>query len=97
MDVTQRIVASASKSFREGNYQEALNLYQKAATLYDSAFFSANIALCEQRIKGEPEHKQVLAGSPAESRQLAETQSLLEHYYRRCQELEYQLLETATP
>lgn len=96
MDVTQRIVANASKNFREGNYQEALNLYQQAATLYDSAFFSANIALCEQRIKGELVYKQSLAGSPAESRQLVETQSLLEHYYRRCQELEYQLLETAT-
>jgi len=97
MDVTQSIVANAAKYFREGHYQEALNLYQQAAKLYDSRFFSANIALCQQRINGKQQHEPVLPGSPAESRQLKETQGLLEHYYRRCQELEYQLLETATP
>ena len=97
MDVTQRIVANAAKYFREGNYQEALSLYQQAAKLYDTRFFRANIAVCQQRINGKKPSDQVRQALPAESRQLKETQGLLEHYYRRCQELEYQLLETATP
>ncbi|MGP9632694.1 hypothetical protein ACT3R7_06475 [Halomonas sp. AOP43-A1-21] len=97
MVVTKRIVANASKKFREGNYQEALSLYQKADQFYDGGFFSANITLCQQRINKENGSEPVLPGSPAESRQLKETQSLLEHYYNRCQELEYSLLETAKP
>lgn len=97
MIVTKRIVANASKNFREGNYQEALSLYQKANQFYEGGFFNANITLCQQRINKEGASELVLPGSPAESRQLKETQSLLEHYYKRCQELEYTLLETAKP
>lgn len=100
MEVTQRIVANAAKYFREGNYQEALSLYQQAAKYYDARFFSANIALCQWRINGTRPAESIVPGSPAESRrlskQLDETQGLLERYYRRCQELEYQLMETAT-
>lgn len=94
MDVTTSIVANAAKQYREGNYREALTLYQKAASAYGSALFNANIMLCEQRLKGNTQ-KTVLPGSPAESRQLNETQELLEYYYRRCQELEYKLLDSA--
>ncbi|WP_030071917.1 hypothetical protein [Halomonas alkaliantarctica] len=93
MDVTTSIVASASKHYREGNYREALTFYQKAAATYGSALFKTNIMLCEQRLKTSSTKEPVLPGSPAESRQLSETQHLLEHYYQRCQELEYQLLE----
>lgn len=96
MNLSQQVVAKASQSFRHGNYQEALTLYQKAATLYGSQLFSANITLCQQRLDTQHDKQPVLPGSPAESRQLKETQGLLEHYYRRCQELEYQLLENAT-
>lgn len=95
MDVTTSIVASASKQYREGNYQEALTLYQKAAAVYGSSLFKLNITLCEQRLRSNDQREPVLPGSPAESKQLSETQELLEYYYRRCQELEYKLLENA--
>lgn len=94
MDVTTSIVANAARQYREGKYREALALYQKAANTYGSALFKANIMLCEQRL--QPKGKApVLLGSPAVSRQLTETQELLEYYYHRCQELEYTLLDNA--
>ncbi|MGP9658457.1 hypothetical protein ACT3S5_10485 [Halomonas sp. AOP31-B1-25] len=95
MDVATSIVASASKHYLAGNYDEALRLYKQAAAAYGNTLFEANITLCEKRLKGGGSVNPVLPGSPAESRQLIETQGLLEHYYRRCQELEYQLLDNA--
>lgn len=92
----KNLVKRAYEAFKLNNYSEALTLYQKAAVTYGGEFFKVNITLCEQRLKGSKSKDPVLPGSPAESRQLNETQRLLEHYYCRCQELEYQLLDNAT-
>lgn len=88
------LVKRAHDAFNQGDYQAAITLYQQAAYQYGQSLFDVNIRICEQRlqspgriIKSAPKHSDVIPVA----QQLAETQELLEYYYRRCQELEYRL------
>lgn len=88
------LVKLAHYAFNQGDYQSAKALYQKAASKYGHNLFDANIYLCDQRLRNQVKHDGAtpkLSEAIPASQQLEETQSLLEHYYRRCQELEYQL------
>jgi len=88
------LVKRAHDAFNQGDYQHAIALYQKAANQYGQSLFDVNIRMCKQQLQGlgrifksEPKS----ADAIPVAQQLAETQELLEHYYRRCQELEYRL------
>ncbi|MGP5191731.1 hypothetical protein [Vreelandella alkaliphila] len=88
------LVKRAHDAFHQGDYQRAIALYQQAAYQYGQNLFDVNIKICEQRlqkpglvVKNAPKSVE----SIAIAQQLAETQELLEYYYRRCQELEYRL------
>ncbi|MCG7577209.1 MULTISPECIES: hypothetical protein [unclassified Halomonas] len=92
------LVKQAMLAFRQGNYAAAKVLYQKAAQQYGEHLFKANLYLCDKyagsgskMLAETPESAAQLAGQAQQ--QLQETQQLLEHYYQRCQELEYQRLE----
>ncbi|MGE6606448.1 hypothetical protein ACQKE4_07985 [Halomonas sp. NPDC076908] len=88
------LVKRAHNAFNQGDYQNAISLYQQAAYHYGQQLFDINIQICEQRLQ---QPNQVFKSAPKSAdampvaQQLAETQELLEHYYRRCQELEYRL------
>lgn len=88
------LVKRAHNAFNQGNYQSAIELYQQAAHQYGQSLFDVNIRICEQRLQMPG---QLTRNAPKStdaipvSQQLEETQALLEHYYRRCQELEYRL------
>lgn len=91
------LVRRARAAFEASDYSLAKSLYQQAEDKYGEGFFKANLVICENRIKrqsrvdesddvakeGKPRHRI--------EQQLSDTQALLEHYYRRCQEFEYQL------
>ncbi|RUR27842.1 hypothetical protein ELY33_14720 [Vreelandella andesensis] len=88
------LVKRAHDAFNQGDYQHAITLYQQAAFQYGQHLFDINISICEQRLQ---KPNQVIKSAPKSAdavpvaQQLVETQELLEHYYRRCQELEYRL------
>ncbi|AIA76754.1 hypothetical protein FF32_18460 [Halomonas campaniensis] len=96
------LVKRAHSAFNQGDYQHAIALYQQAAYQYGQHLFDVNVNICEQRLQ---KSGHVVMGTPRVAprsvpksvdaipvaQQLAETQELLEHYYRRCQELEYRL------
>ncbi len=103
----QTIVKQATQHFQKGDYSRAKACYQKAGEVYGTALFANSIRLCELRM-GKPLAQAVpktlstnnpavasssCAAEPDTARQLQETQSLLEHYFTRCQELEYQLID----
>lgn len=99
------IVRRAVTLFKEGDFKQAKSLYQQAASEYGSRLFANNIRLCELRM-GQPAANQplevnqpVASGGdvPELARQLDETQKLLEHYYTRCREMEYQLMDRNQP
>lgn len=94
------IVKRAIYAFQQGDYHDAKQLYLKAANKYGHQLFNANLTLCDQRLKRSQSRPVTAALTPNDSpttilisQQLADTQQLLEHYYNRCQELEYQLIE----
>jgi hypothetical protein len=92
------IVKQANAAFRQRDYSRAKRLYQQAAAHYGGSLFEANLTLCERRLQSPSEaNASVLSqsggDSSAVSRQLAETQKLLEQYFARCQELEHQLMD----
>lgn len=96
----QSIVKQATAHFRKGDYSRARVCYQKAGELYGTTLFANSIRLCELRMGTAAPKQAAKPNACAQSTattdtetQLAETQSLLEHYYTRCQELEYQLLD----
>lgn len=101
---TQPIVRQAVSHFKNGDFQRAKACYQQAAREYGDHLFANSIRLCELRM-GMPAANVALASASAISdshpagnqtgtaRQLEETQKLLEHYYTRCQELEYQVMD----
>jgi hypothetical protein len=111
-EMSQPIVMQALEQFRKGNYQQAMQHYQLAARQYGHHLFANNIRLCEMRIArssikrpteaaADPRTAQANTPNPAGldsdiARQLEKTQQLLEHYFIRCQELEYQLLDRAS-
>lgn len=47
----RRIAANAAQAFREGRLEDALNLYRLASDSIGDTIFSANIAICERRLK----------------------------------------------
>lgn len=97
------LVKQAISCYQQGDYQNALNLYQKAASKYGRELFNGNIQLCKNRLNGTSiiltsqkttKHNQPLAiASSNMAEQLQQTQQLLEHYYQRTQQLEYKLLD----
>ncbi|NYS60328.1 hypothetical protein [Vreelandella salicampi] len=94
------LVQRANSAFKKGDYRSAKALYQEAANQYGSQLFAANVAVCEKALaKGRPKKinaaltPQPRLSNDAISQQLSDTQQLLEHYYNRCQELEYQLID----
>lgn len=103
-NTNQTIVKQAVAYFKKGDYQQAKTCYQQAAQKFGSQLFANSIRLCDFRM-GQPAANQRVAlkgksagetqiGDEADTaRQLDETQKLLEHYYTRCQELEYQLMD----
>ncbi len=97
------IVKQAVALFKQGDFKQAKSLYQQAADQYGSQLFANNIRLCELRM-AQPAVNQKLvkprepngdaSGDTSElSRQLDETQKLLEYYYTRAREMEYQLMD----
>jgi hypothetical protein len=99
----QSIVKQATQHFQNGDYKRAKATYQQAGQRYGSALFANSIRLCELRMRtpgaGVGMSTNVTAkhtAAPSQlnaGQQLEKTQKLLEHYYTRCQELEYQLLD----
>ena len=88
------LVKRAHDAFNQGEYQDAIVRYQQAAYQYGQHIFDINIRICEKRLQ---KPGQVIKSAPKSAettpidQQLVETQELLEHYYRRCQELDYRL------
>lgn len=98
------IVKKASQLFQQGQYSEAKACYQQAARRYGAHLFDKSIELCDRRLgsnrpnnNGQPTPvKSNAADGEAIARQLQDTQTLLEQYYTRCQELEYKLMDGNT-
>lgn len=99
MQKNQFIVKQAASFYQQGDYKSALSFYKKAAEKYGQNLFNGNIQLCEKKLSGKslstpltlpPQAMQVTGNT---EQQLQHTQQLLEHYYKRTQELEYQLLD----
>lgn len=94
------IVKLATEHFRKGEYQQARSYYQQAAQRYGQSLFANSIRLCDLRMNKpavtiplvtNTQSADTNGGATPLERQLNETQQLLEHYYTRCQALEYQL------
>ncbi|WP_409523343.1 hypothetical protein [Nitrincola sp. MINF-07-Sa-05] len=98
-------VKDAASLFRQGQYEKAKQCYIQAASRYGEQLFKANIALCDRYISKKPSKAFAVASLgilPAAAsqdpvvlaNQLQQTQALLEKYFIRAQELEYQLKDT---
>ncbi|MDH2299199.1 hypothetical protein [Cobetia sp. 29-18-1] len=92
----QEIVENAARYFKQGDFHKARELYQKVAARYGVSIVEVNLSLCDQAINpsrkmtfadnGEEEILYSNSGMislPAQkiSKQLQETQSLLEKYF----------------
>ena len=99
-------IQKAAEHFSRGEFEAAHRLYLKAASQLGDGLVRANLLLCERRMqqRARPheaipqphsKHSEKTDRSEVEQ-QLAETQRLLEHYFNRCQELEYQLTDIGT-
>ncbi|MBL1377755.1 hypothetical protein [Zobellella iuensis] len=89
-------VAQAAQHYRQGDFEQALHCYQQAADKYGQHLFKANLQLCQQKLDGRNTSASIPMLPNSENNialQLKHTQQLLEHYYNRTQELEYQLLD----
>ena len=62
-------------------------------TCFIKAVFGANIILCERRLARTVDIPKQEMSHPTIEQQLVKTQQLLEHYFNRAQELEYQLVD----
>lgn len=89
----QSLTQRASEAFLKGNYSQALNLYKEAADIYGETIFAVNIILCERKLARTVAIPTQKIFPPSIEQQLAKTQLLLEHYFNRTQELEYQLID----
>jgi ATP-dependent Zn protease len=97
------IVKQAVAYFKQGDFNSAKRMYLQAADQYGFKLFANNIRVCELRIGESPVYpslatesgKSTVANDCAEdiTYQLAETQKLLEQYYTKCQQMEYQLMD----
>ena len=103
----QSVVKQANTHFTQGDFERAKAYYQQAAQVYGHKLFANSIRLCDLRLNQPVDLPTVVKASVAPAtvvvanesqavRQLQETQQLLEHYYTRCQELEYQLIDNKT-
>lgn len=50
---SETIVKKAADSYKEGNYEAALNFYLRAADLYGESLFQVNIEMCKRKIKNK--------------------------------------------
>jgi len=97
----QEIVENAARCFKQGDFHTARELYQKVAAYYGESIVVVNLSLCNQAIKnsykmtsavdeeGATEYRKCdvfNASTQQISRQLQETQSLLEKYFILSQE-----------
>lgn len=89
----QSLTQKAAKAFLAGDYSQALALYKEAAAMYGETVFGANIILCERRLARTVDIPEQKMSPPTIEQQLVKTQQLLEHYFNRAQELEYQLVD----
>lgn len=101
-DQQDSLVKNAAKLFAAKQFEEAKKLYLKASDLFGKQNFALNITLCEKVLNPEPHeiintgvvsHSSETISDSIAAEQLAKTQSLLEYYFKRCQELEYKLLD----
>lgn len=92
----ETIVKQASSALKAGNYQAACELFKKAAERYGQKLFEVNIRHCQRKLAeiGELPGGAVPQAAMSVSKQLRQTQQLLEHYVKRCQELEYRILDS---
>ena len=94
-------VKQAVAFFKQGDYKNAKHYYTLASNAYGSQLFNANLCLCDKYIENAPLTKVLNPALPEYKNadketlaaQLATTQAKLEHYYTRCQELQYQLMD----
>ncbi|MCO7233451.1 MULTISPECIES: hypothetical protein [unclassified Cobetia] len=92
----QQIIEDAAQRFKQGDFHAARKLYQKIAACYGESIVAVNLSLCDQAIKalngqvsmtegegtaGENDRAAVNASSLQVTRQLHDTQSLLEKYF----------------
>lgn len=92
----QQIIEDAAQRFKQGDFHTARKLYQKIAASYGESIVSVNLSLCDQGVKalngqvpmtegegtaGENNRAAVNASSLQVTRQLHDTQSLLEKYF----------------
>lgn len=89
----QSLTKKPASAFLKGEYAQALAYYKQAAEIYGEANFRINITLCERRMGRAISRDQNDSSRPTLEQQLAKTQQLLEHYFNRTQELEYQLMD----
>lgn len=89
------IINDAVAAYRDGNFSDALNLYQEAGRIYGENLFYANIILCNRAIQKDDQSSyeyMPLSEDIDIIKQLAHTQSLLEHYFNKSEKLEDELL-----
>ncbi len=92
----QQIIEDAAQRFKQGDFHAARKLYQKIAACYGESIVAVNLSLCEQEIKALNEKIPMAEGegtadennraavnvcSLQVTRQLNDTQSLLEKYF----------------
>ena len=92
----QQIIEDAAQRFKQGDFNAARKLYQKIAACYGESIVAVNLSLCEQEIKALNEKISITEGVGAAdennsaavnatylqvTRQLHDTQSLLEKYF----------------
>ncbi|BBO56831.1 hypothetical protein [Cobetia sp. AM6] len=92
----QEVVENAARCFKQGDFHRAREMYQKVAAYYGESIVSVNLSLCDQAIKASCWVPSTAGGKETEdysdeeninpstqkiSRQLQETQSLLEKYF----------------
>ena len=66
------LVQQANSAFVNGNYHDAVELYEKAGQLLGRQFFEVNIDICKQRIQASSEIKSL-------SQQVQKNQLLCRH------------------
>ncbi|QCZ92405.1 hypothetical protein [Salinimonas iocasae] len=91
------IIQKANRLYRQNRFAEALQYYQKAGKVYGSDFVAVNISLCKIKIKTHKTTPCLDNGDlnqthgqqkyiTALEKQLEQTQSLAEAYYRELEQ-----------
>ncbi|RAU19172.1 hypothetical protein DN062_02575 [Nitrincola tibetensis] len=90
------LIKLAVENFKQGNYQQAKEYYQKASDAYGEELFKENITICERYLSLDTpsalstDQESVTL---SEKTQLIQTQALLEYYYTQSQELQHKLMD----